>query len=74
MKKSKSVSEWDNPKNVPVLTKHPGVGHREYPSKQKLEGFGHENIPPAPGGKKFGRAKSRKHAAAALIQKAKKGK
>lgn len=79
MKKSKSTSEWDNPKNVPTLSKHPGVGVREYPSKHKIAEAAHEMKanPPAQlakTAKKFGRAKARKQRVAIMLAKARKGK
>lgn len=78
MKKGKSTSEWDNPRNIPTLSKKPGVGVREYPSKQKIQAAGHEvkMNPPAQlakTAKKFGRAKARKQKVAIMLAKARKG-
>lgn len=79
MKKSKSTSEWDNPRNSPILSRKPGVGSREYPSKSKIESAGHEMKanPPrqlAETAKKFGRARARKQKVAMMLAKARKGK
>lgn len=73
MTKFKSVSEWDNPRNSPILTKKPGVGVREYPSAKATKEAAND---PAAKGKqpqKFGRAKARKQKVAAILAKARKG-
>ncbi len=61
MKKGKSTSEWDNPKNVPTLTKHPGVGVREYATSAKPSYGSHGEASLAPKSKsiQFGRGKKR---------------
>lgn len=76
MKKGKSTSEWDNPKNSPILTKHPGVGVREYATSAKPSFGSHAEASQAPKSKsiQFGRGKARKMKAAAILAKARKGK
>lgn len=79
MKKYKSTSEWDNPKNSPVLTKHPGVGKREYPTKDKVSQAGHELKVNPPSvlkhtEKKFGKAQARRQKVAIMLAKSRKGK
>lgn len=76
MKKGKSTSEWDNPKNVPTLVKKPGVGLREYPTKVKAEYGKHPEASQAPKSKgiQFGRGKKRQKKAAEILAKARKGK
>lgn len=79
MKKSNSVSEWDNPINVPsILIKKPGVGIREYPTNPKGKSIEDEEVNTASNGKgkssnKFGRSKSKKTRSAVLLIKARKG-
>jgi len=72
-------SEFDNPRNKPVFGKKPGVGMREYPSKDKTAAAGKEvkENPPAilaHTARKFGRARARKQKTAIILSKARRGK
>lgn len=67
-----AVSEWDNPKNKPQMSKGPT------PSKAKIEEAGHEikvNPPAilAKTKKKSGKEQARKQAVAIMLSKARKG-
>ncbi len=76
MKKGKSTSEFDNPINVPTLSRKPGVGVREFPSKVNAEYGKHHEASQAPKSKsiQFGRGKKRQKKAAEILAKARKGK
>ncbi len=76
MKKGKSTSEWDNPKNSPILTKKPGVGVREYATAAKPSYGSHAEASQSPKSKsiQFGRGKKRQKKAAEILAKARKGK
>lgn len=72
-------NEFDNPRNKPAFGKKPGVGAREYPSKDKVAEAGKEvkASPPAVlahTAKKFGRARARKQKTAIILDKARRGK
>ncbi len=57
--KGEDVNEWSNDINVPVLTKKPGVGIREYPTKEKLDGYGHDDFDDVETEKKYKKPSSK---------------
>lgn len=73
-----AVSEFDNPKNKPVMGKGPAT-NKSYPPKKNIEAAGREMKANPPAilartGKKFGKKAARKQKVAIMLNKARKGK